>query len=488
MIESCKKDITHINWLAVDFDVAEQSVKILQNRIVKAKLTGRTRMVKKLQSLLVKSLNARILAVKRVSENKGKKTAGVDGKLLDTSIKKCKCVDELKIKLPDYKSMPLKRIEIPKKNGKLRPLGIPTMFDRSLQALYKLALEPIAEVVADKNSYGFRPKRSTQDAMKQVWICTSKRNGGEWILEADIKGCFDNISHQWIYDNIPLDNRLLKQWLKSGFIKDDTLFPTDSGTPQGGIISPILANMVLDGIEEVVKRHKARFQKMKDGVILYRHTNRLNFIRYADDFVITGHSPKYLRLLQKDIEIFLNQRGLELSKEKTHITHIRDGFNFLGFNFRKYPNNKVIVKPTKDGIKSFKSKIKEIFKKYNSSSLSMLITKLNPLLRGWANYYRFVNSKVVFDKIDTYIWRKSLNWMKRIHQRKETIKYYKQYFKPFPNYKSDVLSDGKQFVYRLATLPLKEFIKIKSEANPYDKSFDEYFIKRYFALKNLTKV
>ena len=488
MIESCKKDITHINWLAVDFDVVEQSVKILQNRIVKAKLTGRTRMVKKLQSLLVKSLNARILAVKRVSENKGKKTAGVDGKLLDTSIKKCKCVDKLKIKLPDYKSMPLKRIEIPKKNGKLRPLGIPTMFDRSLQALYKLALEPIAEVVADKNSYGFRPKRSTQDAMKQVWLCTSKKNGGEWILEADIKGCFDNISHQWMYDNIPLDNRLLKQWLKSGFIKDDTLFPTDAGTPQGGIISPILANMVLDGIEDIVKNHKARFQKMVNGVIIYRHTNRLNFIRYADDFVITGRTPEDLQLVQKDIEKFLNIRGLELSKEKTHITNIRDGFDFLGFNFRKYPNDKVIVTPTKDGIKSFKSKIKEIFKKYNSSSLTMLITKLNPLLRGWANYYRFVNSKVIFSKLDSYIWRKSLNWMKRIHQRRETTKYYKQYFKSFPNYKSDVLSDGKQFVYRLATLPLKEFIKIKSEANPYDKSFDEYFIKRYFALKNLTKV
>ncbi len=130
-----------------------------------------------------------------------------------------------------------------------------------------------------KTPNGFGPKRSTQDAMKQVWICTSKRNGGEWILEADIKGCFDNMSHQWIYDNIPLVNRLLKQWLKSGFIKDDTLFPTDSGTPQGGIISPILANMVLDGIEEVVKRHKARFQKMKDGVILYRHTNRLKFYK-----------------------------------------------------------------------------------------------------------------------------------------------------------------------------------------------------------------
>ena len=487
MIEADKKVITHINWLAVDFDIVEQSVKILQNRIVKAKLASRTRMVKKLQSLLVKSLNARILAVKRVSENKGKNTAGVDGKLLDTNIKKSKYVADLKIKLPDYKSMPLKRIEIPKKNGKLRPLGIPTMFDRSIQALYKLALEPIAEVVADKNSYGFRPKRSTQDAMKQVWLCTSKKNGGEWILEADIKGCFDNISHQWMYDNVPLDNRLLKQWLKSGFIKDDTLFPTDAGTPQGGIISPILANMVLDGIENIVKNHKARFQKMVNGVIIYRHTNRLNFIRYADDFVITGRTPEDLRLVQKDIEKFLNIRGLELSKEKTHITNIRDGFDFLSFNFRKYPNDKVIVTPTKDGIKSFKSKIKDIFKKYNSSSLTMLITKLNPLLRGWANYYRFVNSKVIFSKLDSYIWRKSLNWMKRIHQRRETKKYYKQYFKPFPNYKSDVLSDGRQFVYRLSTLPLKEFIKIKSEANPYDTSFDDYFIKRYFTLKNLTK-
>jgi RNA-directed DNA polymerase len=487
-MESCKKDITHINWLAVDFEVVEQSVKILQNRIVKAKLAGRTRMVKKLQTLLVKSLNARILAVRRVSENKGKNTAGVDGKLLDSNAKKSKCVTDLKIKVPDYKSLPLKRIEIPKKNGKLRPLGIPTMFDRSIQALYKLALEPIAEVMADKNSYGFRPKRSTQDAMKQVWLCTSKKNGGEWILEADIKGCFDNISHQWMYNNIPLDNRLLKQWLKSGFIKDDTLFPTDAGTPQGGIISPILANMVLDGIEDIVKNHKARFQKMVNGVILFRYTNRLNFIRYADDFVITGRTPEDLRLVQKDIEIFLNQRGLELSREKTHITHIRDGFDFLGFNFRKYPNNKVIVKPTKDGIKSFKSKIKEIFKKYNSSSLSMLISKLNPLLRGWANYYRFVNSKVIFGKIDTYIWRKSLNWMKRIHQRRQTLKYYKQYFKPFPNYQSDVLSDGKQFVYRLSTLPLKEFIKIKSEANPYDTSFDDYFIKRYFTLKKLTTI
>ncbi len=441
-------------------------------------------MVKKLQSLLVKSLNARILAVKRVSENKGKNTAGVDKELLDTNVKKSKYVDDLKISLKDYKSKPLKRIEIPKKNGKVRPLGIPTMFDRSMQALYKLALEPISEITADKNSYGFRPKRSTQDAMKQIWLRTTKKTSGEWILEADIKGCFDNISHQWLYDNIPLDNRLLKQWLKSGFIKNDTLFPTQAGTPQGGIISPILANMVLDGIEAIVQSHKVRFQKMKDGVVLYRYSNHFNFIRYADDWVVIGNSPKHLRLLQKDIEEFLALRGLELSKEKTHITHIRDGFDFLGFNFRKYPNNKVIVKPTNDGIKSFKSKVKEIFKLYRSSALGLLIDKLNPIIRGWGYYYRFVNSKVIFSELDKYIWYKSLNWVKRLHQRREIMKYYKKYFKPFSDtYKSEALSNGTKSVFRLSIIPLVEHIKIVATANPFNKDDDKYFTKRYSALK-----
>ena len=484
MIETDKKVIAHINWGVIDIKIIARSVKRLQNRIVKAKIAGRNRMVKKLQSLLVKSRSARILAVKRVSENKGNNTAGIDKELLDTNVKKTEYVEELKINLNEYRAMPLKRIEIPKKNGKSRPLGIPTMFDRCVQALYKLALEPIAEVTADKNSYGFRAKRSTQDAMKQIWLRTSRKVSGEWILEGDIKGCFDNISHQWIYDNIPLDNRILKQWLKSGFIKNDTLFPTETGTPQGGIISPILANMVLDGIEAIVKRRKARYQKMKDGVILYRYSHHFSFVRYADDWIVIGNNPTEMRKLQKEIEEFLSMRGLELSKEKTHITNIRDGFDFLGFNFRKYPNNKVIVKPTNDGIKSFKSKIKEIFHQYRSSSLEFLIDKLNPLIRGWGYYYRFVNSKVIFSTLDQYIWYKSCNWVKRLHQRREIIKYCKRYFKPFSEtYTSKTLSLGLKRVFILSIIPVLEHIKIVSTANPFNKDDDAYFTKRYSTLK-----
>ena len=382
MIET-QKVITHINWQLVDIKVIAESVRKLQNRIVNAKKDGRNRMVKKLQSLLVKSLNARLLAVKRVSENKGKNTAGVDGELLNTARKKMKCVEALSVDLSTYRAQPLRRVEIPKKNGKMRPLGIPTMFDRAVQALYKLALEPIAEVTADKNSYGFRAKRSTQDAMKQIWLRTCRKSARHWVLEADIKGCFDNISHQWLYDNIPLDNKLLKQWLKSGFIKNDTLFPTDSGTPQGGIISPILANMVLDGIEAIVQKHNKVTTKTINKVVVHRQGVYFNFIRYADDFVVIGENPKLLRLLQAEIEVFLNERGLELSKEKTRITNIYEGFDFLGFHFKKFSNGKMIVHPAKEGIHSFKSKIKEVFKQCRGSSLTFLIQKLNPIIRGW---------------------------------------------------------------------------------------------------------
>ena len=284
-MKASKGAITHMNWQVIDPEVTALSVRKLQNRIVEAKKANRMRMVRKLQKLLVKSLSGRELAVKRVSENKGKNTPGVDGKLLNTPKRKRECVKQLSIPPSEYKSMPLRRIEIPKKNGKTRPLGIPTVFDRSMQALYKLALEPLAEMQADDHSYGFRPKRSAQDAMIRVWAAGAGRHYRKWVLEADIKGCFDNISHNWLEDNILLPKPLLRQWLKSGFVFDKKLYATTSGTPQGGIISPILANMVLDGLEDIVRSYVSDQVVTRDDGIKEKVSERFYFIRYADDCV-----------------------------------------------------------------------------------------------------------------------------------------------------------------------------------------------------------
>jgi len=277
--------------------------------------------VQTLQRLLTNSFYAKLLAVKRVTSNKGKNTPGVDGVLWQGAEAKWQAANSLRRR--GYRPQPLRRIYIPKKNGKKRPLSIPTMMDRTQQALHKLALAPVAETLADRNSYGFREGRSCADAIQAGFNALSKPNSATWILEADIRGCFDNISIEWLLDNIPMDKTILRKWLTAGYMEDGIMYPSRKGTPQGGIISPTLSNMALDGLEDVVRRAVPR-------------RNRVNFIRYADDFIITGKS-KYLleNKVKPAVEKFLVKRGLTLSEEKTTITYIRDGFTFLGQTFRK---------------------------------------------------------------------------------------------------------------------------------------------------------
>ena len=257
-------------WKDIDFQRAEADVRHLQRRISKAYIEGRTSLAKRLSYLLVNSWSAKVLAVRRVSEqNQGKHTPGVDGKLWLTDKQKMDAVNSMN--RGRYRAKPLRRIYIPKKNGKLRPLSIPTMHDRAMQALYALALDPIQEATADPNSYGFRIGRSCQDAMGEIQLMMASSKRPEWVLEGDIKGCFDNISHNWMMENVPMDKAMLKQFIKSGFVFKDRLFPTERGSPQGGVISPILANMVLNGMEALVKRNFPR----------------ANLTRFADDFVVT---------------------------------------------------------------------------------------------------------------------------------------------------------------------------------------------------------
>jgi RNA-directed DNA polymerase len=272
-----------VDWHCINWVKCHQEVRRLQVRIVKATQEGRHGKVKALQWLLTHSFNGKALAVKRVTENQGRKTSGVDGKTWSTPRDKSLAV--MTLGRHGYKTMPLKRIYIPKSNGKKRPLGIPTMKDRAMQALYLLALEPVAETIADKRSFGFRPKRSTADAIEQCFTALSKKDRAEWILEGDIKGCFDNISHDWLLDNVQTDKTILKKWLKAGFVENRQLFPTESGTPQGGIISPALANLTLDGLEQ---RLRTRWKDKKVQGKVFR--SKVNYVRYADDCVPRRHA------------------------------------------------------------------------------------------------------------------------------------------------------------------------------------------------------
>jgi len=375
----------NINWLKCN-----REAKRLQARIVKATREGRWGKVKSLQWLLTHSFSGKAISVKRITENKGSKTSGVDNILWNTPRQKIMAIHDLKRR--GYKPKPLRRIYILKSNGEQRPLGIPTMKDRAMQMLHLLALYPISETTGDKNSYGFRPERSTADAIEQCFKALGRRDTAEWILEADIESCFDKINHQWLLDNIYMDKKILNQWLKCGYVENTNLFATESGTPQGGIVSPTLANLALDGLEELLS--KKFYRTEKNG---RRWNPKIHLARYADDFIIAGLDKELLEDEVKPVVIkFLAERGLSLSEEKTNITHIEAGFDFLGQNIRKY-NGKLLIKPSTKSYKQCIGKTRETIKRNKTAKQSTIIRLLNPIITGWSNFHCHVVAKGSFE-------------------------------------------------------------------------------------------
>ncbi len=452
-------------WACIDFDKARREVRRLQMRIAKAAKESRWGTVKALQYVLTRSFYAKVLAVKRVTSNKGRKTPGVDGVLWKGARAKWRAVFSLRRR--GYRPQPLRRIYIPKKNGKKRPLSIPTMVCRAMQALYKLALAPVAETTADRNSYGFRECRSCADAIAAAFNALAKPNSATWVLEADIKGCYDNIGHDWMLNNIPMDRVVLIKWLEAGYVEDDRLYPSRKGTPQGGIISPTLANMTLDGLERVVRDAVPR-------------RSRVNFVRYADDFIVTGKSK---RLLEKQvrpvIEAFLDERGLTLSEEKTTITQIKHGFTFLGQTFRK-TGNVLHITPAKEGVLALKRKIDELIRKYVGAPMEILVKKLNQTLRGWGNYHRHVVSSEAFSLIDTFVFERLWRMLKRRHRKKSKEWLVHKYWTHSKRrWMFTVKGKNKKGpciyqVIRLCSLGIKRYIKIKADANPYEAKYAGY--------------
>lgn len=457
-----------IYWETIDWSRVEDTVRRLQARIVKALKKNAFRQVKNLQRLLTKSLSARLLAVSRVTTNKGKKTAGVDGIIWTTPEKKVQAVHDL---TREIKVLPLRRIYIPKKNGKMRPISIPTMLNRASQACHLSALDPIAETCADEHSYGFRVKRSAHDAIGYIHNILRRKGAPQWIMEADIKSCFDEINHNWLKENVPMDKSVLQEWLKAGFMERKTLFPTKSGTPQGGIASPTLANITLDGLEKMLK------EKFGDKS---EHKNRkVHLCRYADDFIITGKSKE---LLQEEvlpaIKLFLAERGLKISEEKTRITHINEGFDFLGQNTRRY-GEKLLTIPSKKSQLSLREKLKAAIKQHRGNE-SDLIKKINPIIRGWCNYHRYIVSKRVFKKIDHHVFQLLWNWIRRRHPTKGKQWLATRYFYCGQKWVFIARSEqGKPEVQYLASsTKIRRHILIKGQANPYDEKWKYYFENR----------
>lgn len=470
--------ISSVNdWDSINWDYHVLIVRKLQLRIAKASEQKKFNKVKRLQWILTHSLSAKLIAVRDILQNSGSKTPGVDGITIKTSKEKLALAKSLRRR--DYKPLPLRRIYIPKAGNKkkLRPISIPTIRDRAFQSLHTLALLPVSEVTADHNSYGFRPKRSCADAIAQSFICLGRQASARFTLEGDIRGCFDNISHEWMLNNICTDTVILEKWLKAGYVEIDKWFTTDQGTGQGGIISPVLSNMTLDGMEALINR-------------LSRLGNRLNFIRYADDFIVTAYSKDLLEQQVKPaIEFFLKERGLELSQEKTVITKITEGFDFLGQNVRKYPANgklKLLITPSKKSIHSFKQGITQTLRKARHLTQAQLIQLLNPKITGWANYHRGVVSKKIFNDIDNFIWRNLYRWAKRRHPNKGTRWIMHKYFKKIggANHRfstNELLDNGATIevtLKRMADIPIKRHIKIKKEVHPFDSKYDAYYEQR----------
>ena len=465
-----------MTWDGINWSKVLGQVRRLQARIVKATQAGRHNKVKALQWLLTHSFSGKALAVKRVTGNKGKNTPGVDKIVWKTPEAKTKAIASLKRR--GYSALPLRRVLIPKKNGKTRPLGIPVMKCRAMQALHLLALEPVAETTADPNSYGFRPERSTADAGEQCFTILSRKTSAEWVMEGDIKGCYDNISHDWTLANIPTDKGVLRKWLKAGYMYQNELFPTNAGTPQGGIISPVVANMVLDGLEAMLAEKFPGAQ---------RKGLKMNMVRYADDFIITGNSKEWLEHEVKPAVVeFLAARGLVLSPEKTKITHIGDGFDFLGWNIRKY-NGKLLMKPSKANVKAHLDKIREIINGNKTAKQENLIKMLNPVLRGWTNYHKHVVAKETFNRVDSQVWSMLWRWAARRHPEKNTVWIKKKYFKSsgLRNWvfaAIENLEDGTQreiVLLRESDTPIQRHVKIRAKANPHDPQWEPYFESRW---------
>ena len=470
------------DWNAIDWRKVHRSVSNLRQRIFRASKEGDHRKVRSLQKLALRSYANALLSVRRVTQiNAGKNTPGVDMLVVKTPKARSELVDQTRSYQP-WKARPARRVYIPKANGKMRPLGIPTIHDRVMQAIVKNALEPYWEARFEPASYGFRPGRSCHDAIAKVFSIARPNKRKKWVLDADIEGAFDSISHERVLEAIGSfpARELIRRWLKAGYVQRGTLHQSEAGVPQGGVISPLLLNIALHGMEQALGvRYDGRGQ-IKGSRAL---------VRYADDWVVFCESEEDAQAARLQAQEWLQKRGLHLSADKTRIVHLTEGFDFLGFNVRHYPapktarsGYKLLIKPSKESVREFKERMRHEWTALKGHNTMEVLKRLNPIVRGWANYFRIGVSKHTFETLDHWMFVRSARHVRPNHSRKGWRWCRKKYWGALNPKRADrwVFGDKETGAYllKLSWTPIKRHVLVKGSASPDDPELRGYWIER----------